>query len=388
MIVGALLLTTFTLPLKAASDTFIESADGKRLVRLESPELDKPYHAVSVEATGKTVVYVHGKEILADIHDAAILVVDDDVRHTSAGVKIATFDGDNIRHGPGGKVVMNYHHPDLCPDFHADRLYRVNGPELTKTELVAVLYALQPDMFKLSDAEVAEQKKAMAEANAEEDAGPRQTRWPGHGWSSTAAAPLKRPAKAPSPSRPNRARHIRCRLISPAAAGQAGPALASIRNCSATSSSGWPTARQKLRRLCVYEIDGGNLKGTWYPWYINGDPKNIGTETLKGPQSLNGEFKIESAKAPFTAAEYTGTVTIKPANIVGADDHQAPYLVTWNIGGNKISGIGIRHRKYLFVSSGSGADVNIAAYKIDNGSMTCDWYKAGSTEKGSAAAMK
>ena len=53
--------------------------------------------------------------------------------------------------------------------------------------------------------------------------------------------------------------------------------------------------------LCVYEIDGGNLKGTWYPWYIDGDAKNTGTEELKGPPTLDGDFTITSANAPTAA---------------------------------------------------------------------------------------
>lgn len=139
--------------------------------------------------------------------------------------------------------------------------------------------------------------------------------------------------------------------------------------------------------LCVYEIkDGGTLEGTWYPWYIDGDAKNTGTEVLKGPETLDGDYTIVSAKAPTTGAAYAGTVTIKPAKIVGSADNAKPYLVTWTLGTLKIQGIGIRTKKFLFVSSGSGADVNIAAYELNNGVIQGDWFKLGSTEKGMAAA--
>jgi hypothetical protein len=382
-----LILGATAIPLRAATDTFIESADGKRLVRLESPELDKPYKAVSIEASGKTVVYVHDNEILVDIHAPALFVVDGDVRHTSAGVKIATFDGQDIRHGAGGKVVMNYHHPDLSPDSHANRLYRVNGPELTQAQLVAVLYALQPDLFKLTDAEVAEQKKAMDQAAADDAAKAAADQIAGTWTMLNSNGPVEKTGKGT--------------ITVAAKKGGAYPVTFDLSKGGGPSWTGVGVYKQlfgdklfwvaygtpKTVGLCVYEIDGGKLKGTWYPWYINGDAKNTGTEDLKGPENLDGEYTIESAKAPYTGAAYTGTVSIKPAKIVGADDHQAPYLVTWTIGGKQISGIGIRHRKFLFVASGTGADVNIAAYQLGNGSMTCDWYKAGSTEKGSAAAM-
>jgi len=99
------------------------------------------------------------------------VVDDDDVRPSPSGLKIAVFDGDNIRHGArvNGKVLINYHHPDLCPTSSANRIYSIEGPELTKQQLVAGLYLLKPDMFKLSDDEIAAQQKARKEAGAEED---------------------------------------------------------------------------------------------------------------------------------------------------------------------------------------------------------------------------
>ena len=51
--------------LRAATDTFIESPDGKRLVRLESPEIDKPYKAVSSRIDRQEPLCMCGKEILA-----------------------------------------------------------------------------------------------------------------------------------------------------------------------------------------------------------------------------------------------------------------------------------------------------------------------------------
>ena len=42
----------------------------------------------------------------------------------------------------------------------------------------------------------------------------------------------------------------------------------------------------KTVAMCVYDIKGGSLTGTWYPWYADGDPKNTGSETLTGPETL------------------------------------------------------------------------------------------------------
>lgn len=385
---GVSLFASFASSALAATDTFIESAAGKRLVRLESPELDQPYHAVTLEGAGKAVVYVHENEILKNIHDPAILIADEnDVRPTPAGVKIATFDGDDIRHGRGGKVLINYHHPDLSPDAHSNRVYRVDGPPLTHAQLVAVLYALKPEMFKLTDAEIAEQKKAMKEAEEEVERAAAADQVAGKWEVLNSTGPVEKTGKGS--------------ITVGKKLGAAYPVTFDLSEGGGPKWAGVGVYKEmfgdklfwvaygtpKNIGLCVYEIDGGTLKGTWYPWYNDGTPKNMGSETLKGPDNLDGEYTIESAKAPFTGAAYTGKVVIKPANIVGSDSHEAPYLVTWTINGAKVSGIGIRHEKFLFVASGAGADVNIAAYQIGNGSMTSDWYKLGSTEKGSAAAL-
>jgi len=139
--------------------------------------------------------------------------------------------------------------------------------------------------------------------------------------------------------------------------------------------------------LCLYEIKEGSLSGTWYPWYIDGNPKNLGTEELKGPATLDGEFTIVASKAPSTGAAYAGTVTIKPEQIVGAGDQEKPYLVTWNFGATKVQGFGIRTGNYLIVSSGAGPDVNLAKFKLHNGTFAGDWFKLGSKEMGGTAAM-
>lgn len=388
LLAGVSLLLAGATSVHAATDTFIESAAGKRLVRLESPEIDKPFHAVSVESTGKTVVYVHGKEVLKDVHDPAIFIVDGDVRATAAGVKLATFDGHDVRHGKGGKVVINYRHPDLCPDAHANRLYRVNGPELTRAQLVAVLYALDPETFKLTDAENAAQLKAMKEAGEEADKAAAADQVAGKWEMLNSHGPVEKTGKGLITVAPEKGGAYPVTLDFTPGGGPAYSGVGVYRAEYGDRFFWVAYGTPKTVGLCVYELKGGKLEGTWYPWYIDGAAKNTGTETLKGPDTFDGDYVIEAAKAPTTGAAYTGSVAIHPAKIVGENEKQAPYTVTWTIGGAKINGIGIRHGNFLFVSSGSGADVNVAAYQLGNGTMNCDWYKAGSKEQGGAAAMK
>lgn len=97
------------------------------------------------------------------------------------------------------------------------------------------------------------------------------------------------------------------------------------------------------------------------------------------------DYNIVSAKSPTTGAAYSGTVSIHPTTIVGSADETKPYLITWNMGTLKINGIGIRTKNRLIVSSGSGADVLVAKFIIQNGSMSADWYKLGSKDMGGMA---
>ena len=264
---------------------------------------------------------------------------------------------------------MNYHHPDLAPEWKANRTYSVNGPKLTPVELVAVLYALKPEAFKLTDAESAAQKKEIAENAAEEEKRAAADQSPASGTCSTATARSIRSAAGRSPSVPRRATPTPSPSTTPRTAGP----LDRRRRLQGTDHGdklAWVAyGTPKTIGLCVYEIKGGTLSGKWYPWYIDGDAKNVGTEELKGPEGLDGEFKIVSAKAPNTGAAYTGTVTIKPLEIVGAGDDTKPYSLTWTIGSTKIQGVGIRTQDFLFVSSGAGADVNVAKFKVENGTF-------------------
>jgi hypothetical protein len=371
---------------RAAGSFICQEPGGKRLVYINGKEVSK-------DPAGKMLLYIDGNDILVgDIHaNATLVVTDDDIRPSPAGVRIARFDGDgNLRHGPtaDGKVLFNYKHPDICPTAQDNRIYSIEGDPLTKQQLVAGLYVLRPEWFKLSDAEVAEQIKDMKEANAEAERLAAADQIAGKWDVLNSHGPVEKTGKG--------------FITVGAKKGEAYPVTFDLTKGEGPSWTGVGVYKvlsgdkcffvaygtPKTIGLAVYEIkDGGVLEGKWYPWYIDGDAKNTGTESLKGPANLDGDFTITAAKSPTTGAAYTGTVSIKPLEIVGSGDWAKPYSVTYTIGTAKISAIGIKTKKFLFVSSGAGADVIIARYVIDNGSMNSDWFKLGSTEMGGAAAM-
>jgi hypothetical protein len=374
------ILVIFIRVAHSATPTFVESApDGKRLLGILDNEIDDP--------DGKPLLYIHDQEILTDIHAPATLVVDDhDVRHSAAGVKLATFDGENIRHADGQKVIINYHHPDICPDSQSNRIYTVNGAQLTNQQLVAALYILKPDLFKLSDQETADQQKAIEAANAEQEKLDAADQVAGKWTVLNGTGPVDNIGSGFITFGKKLGEVYPVTFDHSKANGPTWSGVAWYKVVSGDKTIWAAYGTPKTVGLCVYEIDGGKLTGKWYPWYNDGDPKNTGTENLQGPDTLDGDYTITSATAPTTGAVYTGSVSIKPLTIVGSADDTKPYSVTWTLGATKIEGIGIKTGKYLFVSAGSGADVNIAKFKIDNGSFNGDFYKLGAKDMGSTAA--
>ena len=381
----AVTFLTATSSLMASGSFICKEPGGKRLIQIDDKEVSKP--------GGKMLVYIDGNDLLlGDIHAAPFLVVDDDdVRPSAAGVIIAHFDGEDIRHGPrsDGKVLINYSHPNLCPTSSANRIYSIEGEPLTKQQLVAGLYLLTPEMFKLSSDEIAAQKKAMKEAGAEADrlaaADQVAGKWEmlnGHGPVEKIGAGLITVDTKKGNAYPVTFDHTK----------GGGPLWTGVGFYGENYGDKlfWVAyGTPKTIALCVYDIkEDGTLDGKWYPWYLDGSPKNTGTEKLKGPATLDGEYTITSATAPATGAAYSGTVVIKPLDIVGAGKNAMPYSVTWTLGTYKIEGIGVRTDNQLFVATGTGADAAIAAFKIHNGTMNCDWYKRGSDEQGGSAAMK
>ena len=359
---------------------------GKRLVRIDNTE-------IGMESDHKTLLTIDPNNFILDRAGKRLFIVDDnDVRPgaTPGGVRLAIFDGDDIRHGgvASGKVLINYRHPDLAPTSAGNRIYSIEGPALSKAQLVAGLYLLKPEMFRLTDeetaAQLAEFKKNAAEQHQRDIADQVAGKWTMLNSSGIREDVGKGLITA-------KAKKGEAYPMTFDFSPDGGPQWSGVGVYKYTNGDKlfWTAyGTPKTVGLCVYEIkDGGVLEGKWYPWYVDGDPKNVGTENLKGPGTLDGEFTIVSAKAPNTGAAYGGTVTIKPQTIVGTSDNAKPYLITWKLGTLVIRGIGIRSDNFLYVASGSGADVNVARFNIGNGTMNSEWFKLGSDEMGRSAAM-
>jgi hypothetical protein len=379
---ASILVFGFGVSIASATPTFLcQEPGGKRLVSINGDDVQRV-------DSDKIELYIRGNDILTNIHDPAILVVDEnDVRHSATGVKLAVFDGEDIRHGTGGKVLIHYHHPELDPSFGADRIYSIEGDAISKQQLVAALYLLKPEMFQLTEEETAAQQKAMQEANAEAEKAAAADQVAGTWRVLNGNGPVDHIGAGSIVVAPKKGDAYPVSLDYSKGGGPLFGGVGFYSDKGGDKQFWVAYGTPKTIGLCVYDIKGDTLEGKWYPWYIDGDAKNVGTETIKGADDkLDGDYTIVSAKSPTTGAAYAGTVSIHPTTIVGSDDNTKPYLVTWTMGTIKINGMGIRTKNRLFVASGGGADVLIAKYIIDNGSMNCDFYKLGSGDKGGGAA--
>ncbi len=365
----------------AATPTLINAEpSGKRLLSVSDSD-------VTSEATGKIALHIHNDELLLSLHDPAILFVDGtDVRPTPAGVVLATFDGEDIRHGRNGKVVINYHHPDICPDSASNRIYTVQGPMLSKQQLVAVLYVLKPELFKLTAEEEAAQKKEMADNAAEAEREANADHITGNWMVLNASGPVEKIGNGSIVFGPKKGQSYQMSLDYSKNGGPLWNGVAVAGKVESDDQPIWAAyGTPKTIAMCVYDISGGTLSGKWYPWYADADPKNLGSETATGPATLEGNYKV-SGKTATTGAAYSGTVTIKALEITGSADDSKPYLLTWDFAGTKVYGMGIRTGNRLYVATGAGADVIIAKFTLHNGSFHGDFYKRGSMEMGSTAA--
>lgn len=129
--------------------------------------------------------------------------------------------------------------------------------------------------------------------------------------------------------------------------------------------------------VAVYTVAGGTLTGKWA---TSATKEKAGTETLTGPEGLNGTYKITAAKGPDGGAAYTGTATIKPTGAV--------YSVTWNLPADSYSGVGILEGNVFSVGWGvAGAGAGAVAYRLGD-KLDGKWAQPQGTQIGTEVLSK
>ncbi|MES2793078.1 MAG: hypothetical protein V4719_25930 [Planctomycetota bacterium] len=333
---------------------------GKRLLFIDGDDIRH-------EPGGKRRLFIDGNELRTEPGGKVLLYVDgDDIRPKFGGIRLACIDDDSIRRNPTGKRLLFIDGDDLRPEPGGKRLYFIDG-KVSRIQLIAALYLLMPELFKLTPKEEAALQAAMKAAEAESDAAmanvllgkfdvlnSSNSDW-GGGVVSTVAGK-------------DGFHYLDMKLKKANLSG------IGVKRPGQGQDELWLAfAPEGAVALAVYEIDGGKLTGQWIPMNAAKDGKTVlGHETLQGPATLSGTFKIVSAKAPNDGAEYSGTVTLapyKPADGNSSDLFDL-YSVTWTFGTVKVPGVAAKvkttdGKSVLIAASGTKGDFAV-------GHVTCE----------------
>ncbi|MCE9608217.1 MAG: hypothetical protein K8U03_25310 [Planctomycetia bacterium] len=334
-----------------ASSAFADGADirpepgGKRLLFIDGDDIRS-------EPGGKRLLFIDDN-VLRDAPGGKALLYfdDDDVRNEFGGYRILMVDDYDLRRKPGAKSLLYLDGDDIRDSFGGKRLLFVDG-KVDKKQLLAALYVLMPDLFKLTPEEIATLKGAMAAARAEGEAA-MSTVLLGKFDVLNSSVPGWGGGVVTTMAGKDGFHYLDMKLKGAELLG------IGVKGTGGAAGELWIAfAPEGSVALAVYDIDGGKLTGKWVPINAAKDgQETLGNETLEGPASLSGEFKIVAAQAPNAGAKYAGTVTLKPYKPVGGNESDLfdLYQITWNFGATKIPGVAAK------IKTGEGNSVLIAA---------------------------
>jgi hypothetical protein len=119
----------------------------------------------------------------------------------------------------------------------------------------------------------------------------------------------------------------------------------------------------------IYKVEGGKLSGEWF---TEKTEMESGYESLEGPPGLNGTYQIVDGESDDYGDKYSGTVEIQPFGEV--------YNLTWTIGDEVYTGVGLLHGDDLIV--GWGADVGVMYYETKGNELLGRFAAAGANRTG------
>jgi hypothetical protein len=327
------------------------------------------------DPSGKTVLVVDGDVLKDAAGDKTLMTITDDkitdasgklmlyingdmIRDKPEGALLLMIDGRHIKRGPGGDNLLYVDGKDLMRgDRSGKPLYKFVGDDLTSQRRMAVLYLLMPQLFgasKEADAKtIAEQGQSAAASDADST-------------KNFVAGEYKIDTyTSKGDSSPNKAGTVTIKKVGDVFAmefklTQGDPLQGvAVQHGDEVWAAVGPAGTMGL---AVYKVAAGKLTGTWYN--VTGKPESFGSENAGGADPLGGEYKITDAKAPFTQAPYTGTLTL---DAVGKKFwNVAPiYTVAWDLGGYKAKGVGLSEQDSLAIATSTAADFALIHFKIN-----------------------
>ncbi len=317
-------------------------------------------HDVVKDANGDKTLMTITDDSITDANGKLVLYINGDmIRDKPEGNLLMMIDGRHIKRGPGGDNLLYVDGKNLMRgDRSGAPLYKFEGDELTSQRRMAVLYLLMPELFgatKEQDAKMlADQSKSAAAGDAD-------------AIKNFVAGEYKIDTYASQgDNSPNKAGTVTITKVGDIfvldykyTQGDPAQGVAVQRGDELWTAVG-PAATVGL---AVYKVDGGKLTGTWYN--ATGKPESFGSENATGSETLGGDYKITDAKAPFTQAAYTGTLTLNSAD--KKFWKTAPiFKANWDLGGGyKATGIGFNENDSLAIATSTTGDCTITHFKIN-----------------------
>lgn len=325
---------------------------GKRLFVVDGDDIrDEP--------GGKRLLFIDGDTLRHEPGGDRLIFIDgDDIRPEPGGIRLLFIDGQDIRRRPGSDRMLFIDGQDVRDQPGGKRLFFIDG-ELTHAQRMAVLYIKMPELFKLSPAEEAELKAAMAAAAAESDREMNEALYGTLGVINSNIGDFGDGAVTTTAGKDGFV-YFDCAFKGAKMLG-----IGVTTKISGDTAVLFAAAPEGAAALAVYEVTDGVLNGKWVPINAAQAGKDVlGVEVLKGAAEIGGEYKITEAKAPNGGAAYSGTLKI--AKIEPEDAHQVAfgnnvYTMNWDVGGTKIAGFGFliktntdgNEKKFLVATTGA-----------------------------------
>lgn len=121
-------------------------------------------------------------------------------------------------------------------------------------------------------------------------------------------------------------------------------------------------------RVYVYEISANRLIGRWAGAQSAG---KLSRETLEGPPTLNGNYRIVDGHDSVRDVRYEGTLSIAPNGTI--------YRITRNVPGEPaLGGVGIKKSNRLIVGAGPGGGAGVTVYTAVAQGLSGQWAQPGS----------
>jgi hypothetical protein len=323
------------------------------------------------DPNGKRLLFVDGDDIRPEPGGKRLLFIDgDNVRPDPHGVRLAFWDGNTLRRTLNGQILLFVDGDTIRDKFGGKRLYFIDGPALSRQKLTAVLYHLKPELFTLSEQEIAAKKEEMRKNEAETDARAAADQFVGN-WEIithyTSGDVKRKGSVAVTPQGTFYGVEFKT--------GETPPwkGIAVKYKTKLNDQELWiAMAPAGAVGLGIYQVQGGNLTGTWLPVNAATDKSVLGFEKLTGSPQVSGAYTITAGKLPNGGVTYTGAMNIDPLK-ENMNTTARCVRFRWATGN---FGIGFVLDNTVAVSAGGQTDFEILRLQLGNGSMNGDFLSA------------